>query len=64
MSVPQENSTVTTELPVADSDRTRVTWGAPFRRLSRGKEMSLSTSSAAIPALSVTMVTTGGLRSG
>ena len=64
MSMPQSNSAVTTESPVVDSERMRVTPGAPESRLSRGSVISRSTSSAAIPGFSVTMFTRGALRSG
>ncbi len=64
MSVPQSNSTVTTESPVVDSDRTLVTPGAPDSRLSSGSEISRSTSSEAMPGFSVMIFTSGAFRSG
>ena len=64
MSVPQSNSTQTTEKPVVEDERTRLTPVAPFTAVSIGKVTSCSTSSAAIPPASVMMTTVGALRSG
>src|SRR5574344_2037010 len=64
MSVPQSNSTQTTENPVVEEERTRLTAVAPFTAVSTGKVTSLSTSSGAIPVASVIITTVGALRSG
>ena len=64
MSTPQSNSTVNTDSPVVDSDRTRNTPGVPFIRLSSGKVIIRSTSSAAIPGQEVMMFTSGAFKSG
>ena len=64
MSVPQSNSTHTTEKPLVDEDLTLLTSGAPFMAVSMGKVTSCSTSSAAIPLASVMTTTVGALRSG
>ena len=64
MSVPQSNSTHTTENPWVDWERTRRTPVLPFTAVSMGKVTSCSTSSAAIPPASVMMTTVGALRSG
>ena len=63
-SVPQSNSTHTTEKPVVDEERTRRTPVAPFTAVSMGKVTSRSTSSAAMPRASVITTTVGALRSG
>ena len=62
--MPHSNSTVTTDSPVVDSDRTRVTCGVPFIRLSSGNVIMRSTSSAAMPGHEVTMFTNGAFKSG
>ncbi len=64
MSVPQSNSTQTTEKPVVDEERTRRTSVAPFTAVSTGNVTRRSTSSAAIPVASVMTTTVGALRSG
>ena len=64
MSVPQSNSTHTTENPVVDDERTRRTSVAPLRAVSSGKVTIFSTSSGASPAASVRTVTVGAFRSG
>ena len=64
MSVPQSNSTHTTENPVVDDDRTRRTCDAPLTAVSRGKVTRRSTSSGAMPGASVMTTTVGALRSG
>ena len=64
ISVPQSNSTQTTEKPWVDCDLTRRTPVLPFTAVSIGKVTSCSTSSAAIPPASVIMTTVGALRSG
>src|SRR5688500_6058880 len=64
MSVPQSNSTHTTEIPCAVDERTRRTPVAPFTAVSIGNETSASTSSGAIPCASVSTVTVGAVRSG
>ena len=64
MSVPQSNSTHTTENPVVDEERTLRTPVAPFTEVSMGKVTNCSTSSAAIPSASVITTTVGALRSG
>ena len=63
-SVPQSNSTHTTEKPVVDDERTRRTSVAPLRAVSIGKVTRRSTSSAAMPLPSVITTTVGALRSG
>ena len=64
MSVPQSNSTQTTENPVVDDERTRLTPVAPLTDVSIGNVTSRSTSSAAMPFASFMMTTVGALRSG
>ena len=64
MSVPQSNSTQTTEKPVVDDERTRLTSVAPFTAVSIGKVTKRSTSSGAIPVASVITTTVGAFRSG
>ena len=64
MSVPQSNSTHTTENPVVDDERTRRTSVAPFRAVSMVNVTTFSTSSAAIPPASVMTTTVGAFRSG
>ena len=64
MSLPQSNSTYTSDSPTPDTERTRVTPGMPFIAVSRGKLTSCSTSSGAIPPASVIRVTVGLSRSG
>jgi hypothetical protein len=64
MSVPQSNSTHTTEMPTAVADRTRRTPEAPFMALSIGNVTSCSSSSGAMPWPSVRIVTVGAVRSG
>lgn len=64
MSVPQSNSTHTTENPVVDDERTLRTSVAPFTAVSIGKVTVRSTSSEAIPGASVITTTVGALRSG
>ena len=64
MSVPQSNSTNTTESPMPDTERTRVTPGMPFIAVSIGKVTSCSTSSGAMPPASVSRLTVGLFRSG
>ena len=64
ISVDQSNSTLTTEKPVDDADRTRRTPVAPFMAVSTGNVTIVSTSSGAIPGASVMMVTVGAFRSG
>jgi hypothetical protein len=59
ISVPQSNSTQTTEIPCAVDERTRLTPVAPFTAVSMGKVTSASTSSGAIPCASVRTVTVG-----
>ncbi len=62
--VPQSNSTVTTDRPTLEIDRTRRTPGAPFKAVSIGKVTRLSTSTGDMPCASVTTVTDGAVRSG
>ena len=64
MSVPQSNSTQTTDNPMAVDERTRRTPEAPLTALSIGKVTSVSTSSGAIPWALVITVTVGAVRSG
>ena len=64
MSVPQSNSTHTTENPVVEDERTRRTSVAPFTAVSIGKVTVRSTSSAAMPLASVITTTVGAFRSG
>ena len=64
MSVPQSNSTQTTDRPTPDTDRTRRTPVAPLSWDSRGRVTSTSTSSGARPGASVRTVTVGRFRSG
>ena len=64
MSVPQSNSTHTTENPVVDDERTRRTSVAPLTAVSMGKVTVFSTSSGAMPCASVMMTTVGAFRSG
>ena len=64
MSVPQSNSTQTTENPVVEEERTRRTSVAPFTAVSTGKVTSRSTSSGAMPLASVITTTVGAFRSG
>ena len=64
MSVPQSNSTHTTENPVVEELRTLRTPVEPLTAVSMGKVTSCSTSSAAIPLASVMTTTVGALRSG
>ena len=64
MSVPQSNSTQTTEMPCAVEERTRRTPVAPFTAVSIGNVTSASTSSGAMPCASVRTVTVGAVRSG
>ena len=64
MSVPQSNSTQTTENPVVDDERTRRTSVAPLTAVSIGKVTVFSTSSGAMPCASVMMTTVGAFRSG
>ena len=64
MSVPQSNSTHTTEKPLVDCERTRRTPVLPLTAVSIGNVTSCSTSSVAIPPASVMMTTVGALRSG
>ena len=64
ISIPQSNSTHTTEIPCAVDDLTLRTPVAPFTAVSIGKETSASTSSGAIPCASVRIVTVGAVRSG
>ena len=64
MSVPQSNSTHTTEKPVVDDDLTRRTSVAPLTAVSMGKVTRRSTSSDAMPCASVMTTTVGALRSG
>ena len=64
MSVPQSNSTHTTEKPVVDEERTRLTSVAPLTAVSMGKLTRRSTSSAAMPLASVITTTVGAFRSG
>ncbi len=63
-SVPQSNSTHTTEKPVVDDERTRLTSVAPFTAVSIGYVTIFSTSSGAMPGASVMTTTVGALRSG
>jgi hypothetical protein len=63
-SVPQSNSTQTTEMPMPEDERTRRTPVAPFTADSIGKVTRVSTSCGARPCASVTMVTVGAVRSG
>ena len=62
MSVPQLNSTHTTENPVVDDERTRLTSVAPLTAVSTGNVTRRST--AAIPRASVITTTVGAFRSG
>src|SRR5688572_22699459 len=64
MSVPQSNSTHTTEIPCAVDDRTRLTPVAPLTAVSMGNVTSVSTSSGASPCASVSTVTVGAVKSG
>ena len=64
MSVPQSNSTHTTEIPCAVDERTRRTPVAPFTDVSMGNDTNASTSSGAMPWASVSTVTVGAVRSG
>ena len=64
MSMSQSNSTHTTEKPVVEEERTRLTPVAPFTAVSIGNVTSISTSSAAIPPASVMTTTVGAFRSG
>ena len=64
MSVPQSNSTHTTDRPMPDADRTRFTPVAPLSWYSMGRLTSTSTSSGARPGASVSTVTVGRFRSG
>src|SRR4029453_9618900 len=64
MSIPQLNSTQTTEMPTAVDERTRLTLDAPFTAVSIGKVTWLSTSTGAMPWASVMIVTVGAVRSG
>ncbi|CCY36417.1 unknown [Tannerella sp. CAG:118] len=64
ISVPQLNSTQTTENPVVEDERTRLTSVAPFTAVSTGNVTKRSTSSGAIPGASVMTTTVGALRSG
>ncbi len=64
MSVPQSNSTHTTEKPEVELERTRRTSVAPFTAVSIGKVTVRSTSSAAMPLASVITTTVGAFRSG
>ena len=64
MSVPQLNSTHTTENPVVEEERTRRTSVAPLTAVSTGKVTRRSTSSEAMPGASVIITTVGAFRSG
>src|SRR3972149_12160616 len=64
MSVPQSNSTHTTEMPIPDAERTLRTPVAPFTEDSMGNETNASTSCGARPCASVMTVTVGAVRSG
>ena len=64
MSVPQSNSTWTTDSPTPDELRTACTPVAPLSADSSGKVISVSTSSGAMPGASVITVTRGRSRSG
>src|SRR5215470_17101245 len=64
MSVPQSNSTYTSDRPMPETERTRATPGIPFMMLSIGNVTSCSTSCGAKPSASVINVTIGRLRSG
>ena len=64
MSVPQSNSTHTTENPVELAERVRLTPFEPVIAVSTGNVTSFSTSSGANPGASVMTTTVGALRSG
>ncbi len=64
MSVPQSNSTQTTEKPAVEDDLTRLTSVAPFKATSTGNVTSCSTSSGAKPCASVITTTVGAFKSG
>ena len=64
MSTLQSKVTYRKDRPADEVERTLSTPGRPFMVVSRGKVMSCSTSSAAIPPASVMIVTVGLLRSG
>ena len=64
MSVPQSNSTHTTEMPTAVAERTRRTPDAPLTAVSIGNVTWFSTSVGAMPCASVMTVTVGAVRSG
>ncbi len=64
MSVSQSNSTQTTEIPSAETERSRRTPDDPLTADSSGKVTKSSISSGAIPGASVMIVTVGADRSG
>ncbi len=63
-SVPQSNSTQTTDSPMPEADRTRRTPAAPVSWYSIGRVTRASTSSGARPGASVMTATVGRFRSG
>jgi hypothetical protein len=64
MSVPQSNSTHTSDSPIELLLRRRRTPGKPLTELSTGKVTYCSTSSAAKPPASVRITTVGAFNSG
>jgi hypothetical protein len=59
MSVPQENSTITSDCPERDTERTDRTLRTTPAASSTGREMRFSISEGAAPGSSVRMVTVG-----